>query len=104
MRKLDFISSSPHLSIFKAVSNKTSFGGTLFLIYLIILAILSSFYIYDYTSKEKYTIESNFIKNDRNYTKLKESKQANEIKDMEQDIYFFVTKEGEFIFNQTNFF
>ena len=62
MWKLDFISASPHLSIFKAGSNKTSFGGTLFLIYLIILAILASFYIYDYTSKEKYTLESNLSK------------------------------------------
>lgn len=53
MRKLDFISASPHLSIFKAGSNKTSFGVPIFLIYLIILAILASFYIYDYTSKEK---------------------------------------------------
>ena len=101
MRKLDFISASPHLSIFKAGSNKTSFGGTLFLIYLIILAILSSFYIYDYTSKEKYILESNFIKND---TKLKESKQANEIKEMEKDLLLFLTKEGGYNFNQKKFF
>ena len=101
MRKLDFISASPHLSIFKAGSNKTSFGGTLFLIYLIILAILASFYIYDYTSKEKYIFESNFIKND---TKVKESKQANEIKGMEEDLLFDLYKDNVSINENDNFF
>ena len=101
MRKLDFISASPHLSIFKAGSNKTSFGGTLFLIYLIILAILASFYIYDYTSKEKYIFESNFIKND---TKVKESKQANEIKGMEEDLLFDLYKDNVYINESDNFF
>ena len=101
MRKLDFISSSPHLSIFKAGSNKTSFGGTLFLIYLIILAILFSFYIYDYTSKEKYILESIFIKND---TKVKESKQANEIKGMEEDLLFDLYKDNVYINENDNFF
>ena len=101
MRKLDFISASPHLSIFKAGSNKTSFGGTLFLIYLIILAILASFYIYDYTSKEKYTFESNFIKKD---SKVKESKKANEIKDMELDLSISLTKEDENIYQNDGFF
>ena len=101
MRKLDFISASPHLSIFKAGSNKTSFGGTLFLIYLIILAILFSFYIYDYTSQEKYILESIFIKND---TKLKESKQANEIKDMKEEVSISLTKEGENIYQNDGFF
>ena len=101
MRKLDFISASPHLSIFKAISNKTSFGGTLFLIYLIILVILSSFYIYDYTSKEKYILESNFIKND---TKLKERKQANEIKEMEKELSLFLSREGEYIYQNDGFF
>ena len=100
MRKLDFISASPHLSIFKAGSNKTSFGGTLFLIYLIILAILASFYIYDYTSKEKYVFESYFIRND---TKVKESKQANEIKEMEEDFIFFLYKEANDLYFNDNF-
>ena len=101
MRKLDFISSSPHLSIFKAGSNKTSFGGTLFLIYLIILAILASFYIYDYTSKEKYTLESNFIKKD---SEVKESRQANEIMEMETDLSISLTKEDENIDLNDGFF
>jgi len=101
MRKLDFISASPHLSIFKAGSNKTPFGGTLFLIYLIILLILASFYIYDYASKEKYTIESNFMRGD---TKIKGSKQANEIEDMEVDLLFFLGKDGEKFAQNDDFF
>jgi len=100
MRKLDFISASPHLSIFKAGSNKTTFGGTLFLIYFIILAIIASFYIYDYTSKEKYVFESYFIRND---TKVKESKQANEIKEMEEDFIFFLYKEANDLYFNDNF-
>ena len=72
-----------------------------FLIYLIILAILFSFYIYDYTSQEKYILESIFIKND---TKLKESKQANEIKDMEEEVSISLTKEGENIYQNAGFF
>ena len=35
MKKLDFISGTPKISIFREGANKTNLGGTLYLIYLI---------------------------------------------------------------------
>ena len=72
MRKLDFISIAPRLSIFKAGANKTNFGGFLFLIYILILLLLAIIYIFDYTSKEKYSFEYNLFQND---TKTLENKE-----------------------------
>ena len=54
MRKLDFISIAPRLSIFKAGANKTNFGGFLFLIYILILLLLAIIYIFDYSSRDNY--------------------------------------------------
>ena len=54
MRKLDFISVAPRLSIFKAGANKTDFGRILFLIYILILLLLAIIYIFDYSSRDNY--------------------------------------------------
>ena len=43
MHPLDIISGSPNLYIFGKESNKTNFGGVLFLIYLI---VINCFYMY----------------------------------------------------------
>ena len=64
MRRLDFISVAPRLSIFKAGANKTKFGGILFLIYILILLLLAIIYIFDYPSKENYSFESSVVQND----------------------------------------
>lgn len=64
MRRLDFISVAPRLSIFKAGANKTKFGGILFLIYILILLLLAIIYIFDYSSKENYSFESSVVQND----------------------------------------
>ena len=45
MRKVDFLSQSPNAFIFQKESNKTTFGGVLSVIYLII-----AFFIYEYIS------------------------------------------------------
>ena len=58
MKKLDFLNSSPTYYIFNEETNKTNFGGVLFLIYLIIMFFISLVYIYDFASNEKYEIES----------------------------------------------
>ncbi len=58
MRNLDFLSNSPNIYIFKEKSNKTTFGGVLFLIYIIIMLFISLMYIIDYFLNDKYTIET----------------------------------------------
>ena len=57
MKKIDFLNSSPKFFIFNNESNKTNFGGVLFLIYLIIMFFISLAYIYDYASNEKYEVQ-----------------------------------------------
>ena len=58
MQNFDFLSSSPKFFIFKKETNKTSFGGILFLIYIIIMIFISLAYILDYAINDKYSIES----------------------------------------------
>ena len=54
MRKLDFLSRSPQLSIFRESSNKNNLGGVLFLIFIIILILLAIVYISDFAMNERY--------------------------------------------------
>ena len=58
MRNLDFLSESPKMFIFNKEANKTNFGGILFLIYIIIMILISLAYILDYAFNDKYTIEN----------------------------------------------
>ena len=58
MHPLDVISNSPNLYILQKTSNKTNFGGFLFLIYLVIIIIIWVYYIIDYSKNDKYTIQS----------------------------------------------
>ena len=69
MRKLDFISRSPQLSIFRESSNKNNLGGVLFLIFIIILILLSIVYISDFAMSERYKFTYTCIKEtyDENY-------------------------------------
>ena len=62
MRRLDFISQSPQLSIFKEDANKTNLGGVLYLIYIIVLLLLAIIYFFDYFSNEKYEYNYTFVK------------------------------------------
>jgi len=55
---LDFISTSPNFFIFQNETNKTNFGGVLFLIYIIIMFFISLGYILDYCINPKYLIET----------------------------------------------
>ena len=69
MRKLDFISRSPQLSIFRESSNKNNLGGVLFLIFIIILILLSIVNISDFVMSERYKFTYTCIKEtyDENY-------------------------------------
>jgi hypothetical protein len=57
MNYLDFLSQPPTMFIFQKDSNKTTFGGVLFLIYIIIMIIISLIYILDYFLNDKFIIE-----------------------------------------------
>ena len=57
MNSLDFLSSSPRNFIFQNLSNKTNLGGVLSLIYLIIILLISAFYITRYILNDKYIVE-----------------------------------------------
>ena len=57
MNNLDFLSQPPTMFIFQKNSNKTAFGGVLFLIYMIIMIIISLIYILDYFLNDKFIIE-----------------------------------------------
>ena len=51
-------SESPNLYILQKESNKTNFGGVLFLIYLILIILIVVYYILDYIENPKYIIQS----------------------------------------------
>ena len=58
MHPLDIISQSPNLYLFQKQSNKTNFGGFLFLVYLVIIILVLIYYIVDYYINPTYTIQS----------------------------------------------
>ena len=57
MRNFDFLSETPRIFIFSKKTNKTNFGGFLFLIYIIIMIFISLLYILDYAFNDKYNVE-----------------------------------------------
>jgi len=63
MNCLDFLSEPPKNYIFKKGQNKTHFGGTLFFIYIFIMALISLAYIIDYCLNEKYLVEYSKVNN-----------------------------------------
>ena len=56
MKKLDFLSNSPKTFIFQKSSNKTTFGGFLTIIYILVIFIIAFTYIYNYVANDKYII------------------------------------------------
>ena len=57
MRKLDFLSQPPHIYIFQQNSNKTTFGGVIFILFIFVMIFISLLYIFDYILNEKFEIE-----------------------------------------------
>ena len=72
MKIIDFLSDSPKSFIFRKGSNKTSFGGILSLIFLIIILIIASLYLVSYFINEKYTVEYGYFQNVLNTNKKEE--------------------------------
>ena len=56
MKKLDFLSNSPKTFIFQKSSNKTTFGGFLTIIYILVILIIAFVYICNYAANDKYII------------------------------------------------
>ena len=54
MRKIDFLSQSPRTYIFGRITNKTIFGGIIFMLYLFMMIFISIYYIYNYIIGDKY--------------------------------------------------
>ena len=77
MYKLDFLSASPKVFIFQKEKNKTDFGGILFLIYIIVMILISLIYIADYSLNEKISYETLTI------STRKEARDRSFLKDIE---------------------
>ena len=56
MEKLDFLSGAPKLFLFEKRAKENVFGGFLTIIYLIVVILIATLYIYDYTTNSKYSI------------------------------------------------
>ena len=56
MNKLDFLSGAPKTLIFEKSSNKTNFGGSLTILYLIILLVIIIIYMVNYAINPKYSV------------------------------------------------
>jgi hypothetical protein len=82
MRILDFISQSPPNYIFQKESNKTTLGGTLFLIYAFICIGIFLFYLLDYLNNDKYYIQYTF-----NYNFIDDEEFKKKLNDKEYNPY-----------------
>ena len=71
MHCFDFLSNSPRIFIFDRETNKTNFGGVLFLIYIIIMVLISLAYILDYALNDKYTFDGTKNYNTGNQDEIK---------------------------------
>ena len=95
MKSLDFISKSPKLSIFREGSNKTTLGGVLYLIYIIILILLAVVYILNYFSQEKYIFNYTLVKHSLgNIMELGENEEKLAKFNANLDYQFFLGKDG----------
>ena len=87
MHCFDFLSDSPRIFIFDRETNKTNFGGVLFLLYIIVMVLISLAYILDYALNEKYTIDAttyyNYTDNKDEIEKLNDIEEFNPYLELE---------------------
>jgi len=60
MQKLDFLNQAPKFSIFNNASNKTQFGGVLFLLEIIAIIAVIFIFLYNHKTIERYEIEYSY--------------------------------------------
>ena len=58
MNHFDFLSDTPKFYIFQQESNKTKFGGLLFILYLFLVILIALYYMVHYIKNDKYEIEN----------------------------------------------
>ena len=105
MKKLDFISSSPQLSIFRESSNKNNLGGVLFLIFIIILILLAIAYISDFAMNERYKFTYTYIKetNDENLLYADGNRLIEKLNDPLDFVFFLAKDKPDNLLNSSNF-
>jgi len=94
MRRLDFISGSPQLNIFKEFTNRTNLGGALYLIYIVVLILLAIIYLFDYFSNDKYKFNYTLVKTGFKDQKLKKDKRMNSMLNTNLEFYFMLSKDA----------
>ena len=97
MKVMDFLSGPPNIFIFGKKRNKTKFGGILFLIYILLMALISLVYILNYVMNDKFSYESYIFYNntdERNEDRddLEEDEQLNPFANITLSV-----KNGEFL-------
>ena len=81
--KLDFLSYPPQMYYFQKRANKTIFGGLLFILYFLIMLVVTIFYLLDFYLNDRYDIVYSLYKN---YTGLGE--EYNKIEDLNPHLNF----------------
>ena len=105
MRKIDFISKSPQLFIFQNGANQNNLGGILFLIYLVILLLLTIIYLYDYLNNDKYQFNYNLITETYDNDSIENIiSKKNDKLSVNLEVKFSLSKERQYTdFNSKNF-
>ena len=106
LNRLDFLSDAPKNFIFRNTSNKTNFGGILFLLYIFSVVLITTIYLYDFFTDEDYTVEYT-----HNRKILDFNEYALKLKDIKYNPYFdfliqFYYEEGKekYILDEDDFF
>ena len=94
MRRLDFISGSPQLNIFKEFTNRTNLGGALYLIYIVVLILLAIIYLFDYFSNDKYQFNYTLVETNFKDQKLMEDERMNSMLNTNLEFYFMLSKDA----------
>ena len=102
MRRIDFISGAPQLSIFKEGAYKTNLGVALFLINIIVFIVLFVFYFVDYFLNDKYQFNYTLFQNE-GFNKGSQDVEISSKLNPDLDYVFYLFKDGYNISNNTNF-
>ena len=82
IRKLDLLSSPPQMYILQQKTNKTLFGGILFIIYIIIMLNISLIFTPNYALNDKYNVRYSF------YNDFSNNEEYNKNEDLDPKLNF----------------